>query len=162
MEKSEETKIIYFQSASVKKDLSNLPQELEYLLIDNLLLDDVLNLPIGLKEIHITEWYDFDDNKTYYCRLRKITKDRFFKLPFECKFFKLKTYNYTSIINSIKQNIVITYISNCKVSKSDITTLKLYSGFLTFDDNKSEISEYKGKINVKYGKSGLKQIRFSN
>ena len=162
MEKSGETKIIYFQSASVKKDLSNLPQELEYLLIDNLLLDDVLNLPIGLKEIHINYFFEIVNNKMDYFDIEESIDNKLFKLPFGCKFFKSETYSYNLTNRKDAKQSSIVNISNCKVSKSDILTLKLYSGFLTFDDNKSEISEYKGKINVKYGKSGLKQIRFSN
>ena len=161
MEKSEETKIIYFQSASVKKDLSNLPQELEYLLIVNLSLDGVLNLPIGLKEIHINYCLGYVDDIMEHFKFDKNINNIFLKIPYGCEIFTLDTDSYITFNNNKRKRINIANISNCKVSKSDIMTLKLYTTVF-FSDSRTGLSEYKDKINVKYGKSGLKQIRFSN
>ena len=153
MKNTQQTKIMFFTFASAKDNLSNLPQDLEYLIIDKLKLDDVLNFPIGLKELHIGEL--IRDN--YYFRyhllnLDVIIKDRFFKIPFGCKIklIKFSTGTYFGI-------------ENCKVSKKQIKTLKAFNdGCFSSPDlyyHNIPIYEFEETVRVKFGKRGLKSIR---
>ena len=86
-----QTNTIFYEKASVLKDLNSLPASVEYLFIDILKIDDYFNLPIlNLKEIHISICkfggvFKNTQREHKYPYLGKKENLTIFKVPYGCK-----------------------------------------------------------------------------
>jgi hypothetical protein len=108
------TKALFIDVASVQDELSNLPQSVEYLVVNRLILDAPLNLPYGLKELHVESTYlrksdlnkiivyDTDEEEDEIDLIRN-------KLPFGCKLLKV---NNRGTKNEIKTDMTRDVIRN--------------------------------------------------
>jgi hypothetical protein len=108
------TKALFIDVASVQDELSNLPQSVEYLVVNRLIMDAPLNLPYGLKELHIESTYkrksdltnitiyDTDEEEEELDSIRN-------KLPFGCK---LQIVNSRGTKNEIKTDMTRDDIRN--------------------------------------------------
>ena len=148
-----DTKIVFFDFCTIKHHLNKLTNNVEYIFINGLHVDDTFNLPISIKEIHIRG----------IINIRKLSREsenefiKNMKIPFGCKIYKMNTYKdiETFIIQRKYttekfENIVLkTKIPKKLLKSSNIT---LYSDLQCDDELKLNLFSIKGHIfyNIEY------------
>jgi hypothetical protein len=159
------TNTIFFEKASVSKHLNTLPENIEYLFIDILKIDDYFNLPIlNLKEVRISVCKFSKNMKAviqehkypYYSKKENL---HIIKVPFGCKLEFAKPFYITDRYGEFATPKLRTYKNFINMNKNiiHINNTSYLDKFLSKEFYKHYpmyVRYQKGHI-VQYSKYGL-------
>jgi len=142
---------LFLNRVNINEDtniLDNLPNDLEYLYIGNLIItytNKINNLPITLKNIYVDFVYyeGFINEKYIVCGTTDLKKNgllyKIIKLPYDCNISFLKNFNNFEIIEKDKNKIQFLYFKWCDLENVilKITNKKIN---ITIEDNKTYLN----------------------